>query len=226
MLLSRLLLPAPPYKIVVVSQYVAIATTDAFVSVYDVSLLKVTLSRISFGHMTSQIKDVTLTKGGVPVVTTTENAYAFDTKMDGWIEMKNSSEQSEIYQTQFTLPSSLPNMVPLQTIQRTSFTQTITGNRFDMESSTLSYLESQLSRCLTLRSSFEYEHWLKCYINYLVEKNMSERLREFCMSLDSNNGLYHRKETLQNILSIIATNTGLQRVYSELRDIFNSKHFL
>ena len=194
---------------------------------YDTSLLKTTLSKISFGHMTTQIQDITLTKGGVPVVVTTENAYAYNGHMDAWMELKSAIERSEIYLSQFSLPSETPSLSPLQTIQRQTTSRSIDGSTSQLghnENYTLAYLESQLSRCLSLRSSFEYEHWLKCYVKYLVDRSMSDRLREFCVALDVN-GLYHRKEIIQNILSIIATNTVLQRVYCELRDIFNSKHF-
>lgn len=231
LLISRILLAMPPYKLQLVEHHLLIATINGTLSVYDLSLFKVILKGVSFSHMITSsisISDITLTKTGLPVVmTTVGGAYAYHTHMELWIELKNAFETSEIYTPNFPSPSLLPSPLPLQSIQysREDLSASNIGHHSDVNS-TLMFLESQLCRCVTLSSSLEYEYWLKSYVTYLVSKDLVERLREYCVSNladDSSNPvpLYQRREVMGKVLNIIASNTKLQRLYAELKEMFN-----
>ena len=194
------------------------------------------LCNLSFGHMitdSTHIQDIVLTKSGLPVVMTTIATYVYHLPINGWIELENPLELSEISGSSLAVPPTLATLTPLQSLQQLAGNAGMTSfrNQFDKDGGTLYHLENQLCRSAILNSSFEYEHWSKCYVSYLVEKGLTDRLRDYCMSLVQGNGSnvlellsIRRADVLQEMLQVISSNTEMQRLYCELRDAFDSIH--
>ncbi len=114
--------------------------------------------------------------------------------------------------------------------------------------STLTYLESQISRSSYLASPGEYRKWCRAYVQYLVRNGMEDRLREFCgqfsapvsalppstttTTTTTTTSLggpilggpgelvlgFTRVEMLREFMSMVAKNHKLQRLYSELKE--------
>lgn len=193
--------------------------------------------RVAFGHVisgSSECVDIELTKTGVPVVVTTRGAHAYHSSMDGWVELSNPMDSSEIYSTSFSLSKptgAVSSVLPLQSLQE--MVHVNKANSLQSDGSTLAYLESQLFRSATLSSSLEYEQWIKSYVTYLVNKTHTERLREYCIALrteGTTEGIRpltvlqcNRAKILNDILTIIATNPNMQRLYGELKEVFESE---
>jgi protein HIRA/HIR1 len=230
LLFPRLQLQGSPYKVVTVTTYVAIATTQCRLFVYDMSLVKVILEGVPFDHVISNsthLVDIVLMKNGTPVVMTTNGSYVYHLPIAGWVELSNPKEKSEIYSPKLMLsPDQRSATMPLQSIQELvvgGASVTTPTHITDRESSTLLYLEAQLHRCTMLGSSLEHTHWLKTYVRYLVDKNLPERLKEYCTTALMNNRQFHEQDiVMSDVLSIVATNPSLQRLHKELQDIFDS----
>ena len=142
-------------------------------------------------------------------------------------------DSSEIYSTSFLLSKptgAVSSVLPLQSLQEMIHVNK--ANSLQSDGSTLAYLESQLFRSATLSSSLEYEQWIKSYVTYLVNKTHTERLREYCIALrtEGTEGIRpltvlqcNRAKILNDILTIIATNPNMQRLYGELKEVFESE---
>lgn len=181
----------------------------------------------------THIQDIVLTRSGLPVIMTTFSSYIYHLPVNGWIELENPLELSEISGSSLAVPPTLATLTPLQSLQQLAGKAGITSlqNQFDKDGGTLYHLENQLCRSVILNSSFEYEHWSKCYVSYLVEKGLTDRLRDYCMSLVQDNGSnvlellsIRRADVLQEMLQVISSNTEMQRLYCELRDTFDFVH--
>ena len=243
LLFSRILLSSHPCHLVTSSHFVVIATADASLSVYNTSTMTATLSNVKFGHIMTDpthLRDISLTSNGLPVISTHDCVYCFSNKMKTWFELSRSSETSIIHNSRFSLSSTLTELTPLRSLQNsTGLTglTSFTNNSDHSQNVTLVYLESQITRSQCLGSILECEHWIKCYVRYLVSEKLEEKLREFCMGLTkvpmkSNFGVVdvsncdtiltflgsHTRPLLQDCMTIIASNPKLQRLYCELRD--------
>ncbi|XP_003388580.1 PREDICTED: protein HIRA-like [Amphimedon queenslandica] len=232
-LVSRILLINDPFQLKVSSHYVAIATVNATLSVFDVTGTRSLVSGASFHHLLTAAGGATgginieITDTGVPVVMTTNQSYGYHYLMECWVELTHQKEAAQMN------PSASGTDIsthPLQYIQSVSGTRTSSTTVTSTEEC-LSFLESQLFRSSCLQSSVEYESLLKRYVTYLVNQSLSERLREVFMMLVSccnhtGQGLVPASvvtgPTLNQLLSIIATNTNLQRLYAELKLVFDS----
>ena len=234
LLLAKLLLQSLPHALKTTTHYLMAITADAHVSVWDTLSMKAVVRQVSFGHLfedKKQLHGSALTKTGIPVITVGSASYMFHTDMSAWMQVCSSNELSEIGRSDFDIRSSLPDSTPLDYIQRSSssrsdVTQMLLGLRSPSSSqaATLMFLESQVSRSLCLRSPLEYQHWTKAYIRYLVKEDMEDRLREFCMDFTGPCGCQgmvlglQKQALLRDLLTVVAGNAKLQRLYCELRD--------
>ena len=234
-LYSRFMLSAPPYQARVSGHLVLIATTDAKLSLYNMSVMTASLSNITFGHLLencSQPKcDITLSKSGQPVIVTSIGGFTYNPDMLVWTELYSSSEMSSVHNPSFALSSTLTEATPLNSIQHgtgisTSFptsSTTLSGRP-----QTLTFLENQISRCLSLQSTLEYSHWTRTYVQHLVKEDEEDRLREFVSEFVRQQqsarcvlGL-QRSVLAKEFLSLIASSTKMQRLYCELRELVDS----
>ena len=147
--------------------------------------------------------------------------------MSVWFELSNVQEQMDtIHTCSMHIPNILADAMPLQTLQE-AFKASLgtTAASRGAQQSTLKYLESQVLRSQALESALEHNHWIKSYVRFLVHETMEDRLREFCMELikslsrGSNPVLGGQGGAIvQELLTIIARNAKLQRLYTELSD--------
>jgi len=181
--------------------------------------------------------DFHLTKTGLPVVHIGSSKFVHNTDMDCWMELCNSREKSELTTLQFQEAGI--DSLPLESLQKDLTAATSSGgSRGDAvgqmlrdiqhgsspQSSTLVFLESQISRCLCLKSPLEYQHWCKAYVQFLVKDNLETKLREFCSGFSVPSGKKDRVlgflkiNLLQDFITIVAKNPKFQRLYQELKD--------
>ncbi len=224
-----------PYNIFVSSHFVGIALTNGTLSVYDTSSFNVILNNISFSHLfsnASNLKSFSIVADGLPVVSTDRQVYCYNKNMQAWIELAGDSEHSIVRSSKFTMSSTVTELTPLRSLQHSVGFSSFSMTSLPSRSATLSYLEAQISRSTCLQSILECQHWIKCYVRYLVSESLEERLREFMSSLFGSTATGQQQQSssssfisnyctpllLKECLSLITTNTKLQRLYCELRD--------
>ena len=239
LLLARFAIPCAPHAMKVSGHSAMLVSADAHVTVWDLQRMEVVIREVSFSHLLrdgkNSLQSCSLTKTGAPVLTFPEASFMFHRNMGVWVELCNSSELSEIRGAETELNSAMYETTPLQQIQvSTAFgcettAQTLTRLRdTNAKSATVLFLESQISRSHSLKSPFEYQHWTKAYVQYLVKEGMEQRLREFCMKFcqpSEGQSLvlgFQRLVLLKDFLTVIAGNAKLQRLYCELRDALDS----
>ena len=98
------------------------------------------------------------------------------------------------------------------------------------QSAVLSYIDQQLAASFVMGSTTEYHFWLMALAQHLSKENMETRLREMCQYLigpvfkssksewDPNIVGNDKHEMLKEVLSILATNLRLQRIYTEFKE--------
>ena len=112
------------------------------------------------------------------------------------------------------LPSGSGNKALVSLHPFTTSSTTLSG-----QAQTLSFLENQISRCLSLQSTLEYRHWTCTYVQHLVKEDKEVRLREFVsefvrqqqQSVRCVLGLQH-SFLAKEFLSLIASSTKMQRL--------------
>lgn len=207
-----------------------------------------------------------MTRDGLPVLKIGSSSFVFNADMQCWMELASTSEISEIQASDLAppKPKSSTSLTSLEDLQRTlandddssvllqrvhhgaggsaSSSSSLSGSAHQQQ--TLAYLESQVSRCLCLKSPLEYRHWSRAYVQYLVHNDLEGRLREFCGQFCSPSGLggaggvaggkavavgagggaggevmgFEKLELLREWLGVIAKNHKLQRLYTELKE--------
>ena len=197
LLLARFSLPSPPHAVIVSDYCVLLVTADANVRVWDMQKMKLLVGETSFSHLLrrsekTSLSSCNLTTTGTPVVTLSNStSYLYHRDMCVWMEVSNSEEISEIRSgiaTDFEPTTTLSDITHLQRIQSAALSSHPTTARSltrlrdtDSKLSTAGFLESQISRSLSLESPVEHRHWCGVYVRYLVREGLEERLREFCM---------------------------------------------
>ena len=245
LLLARFSLPSPPHTLRVSSYCAMLVAADASVRVWDLQKMEQVVRETSFAHLLRRggsgkvtLSGCTLTPAGTPVLTLSDfTSYLYHRDMEVWMEVSNSSEATEIragIATDFelTVTSEITHLQRIQSVALSSHSATphnLTRLRdADAKLSTASFLESQISRCLSLQSSTEYQHWCKAYVKFLVKHCMEERLREFCVQFcrPGAGGQqvlgFGTQAMARDFLSVIAGNAKLQRLYCELRDALDT----
>ena len=211
-------------------------------SVWDTRSMKAIIKRCSFHGVLQDSRlppdDYHLTKSGLPVVQVGSNSFLYNLDMECWMELWNSSEKSEMKALE-SAKMSTEDLFPLERLQKDSASASSRSDSVGQmlrdiqhgsspQSRTLVYLESQISRCLCLKSPLEYRHWCKVYIQFLVKDNLEGRLREFCSEFSIPCGRnetvlgFKKTELLQDFLAIVAKNPTFQRLYMELKDTLES----
>ena len=243
LLIARLLLPEVCFELKVESHFALAVLRSAHLSVWDVRSVEALVRNASFSHLLQSAKqgpdECLLTKHGQPVVRVGGNSYIFNTDVESWMELASTREASEVQPPHLGASSSssvAAGPLPLDSLQK----RTRAPGRDDSlglmlqqahiggassTTSTLAYLESQISRSLCVRSPLEYRSWGKAYVQFLVKNNMEGRLREFCGKFSGPLGSHEgdlvlgfsRGELLAVFLAIIAKNPKLQRLYSEFK---------
>ena len=220
-----------PYCIFVSSHFVGVAVTNATLSVYDTSSFSAILNNVSFSHLfssASDLKTFSIIDDGLPVIATDKQVYCYNRNMQAWIELVGDSEHSIVRSSKFTMSSTVTELTPLRSLQHSVGFSSFSTSSLPSRSATLSYLEAQIGRSTCLRSVLECQHWVKWYVRYLVSESLEDRLREFMLSLFGGTeqqpsssfsvANYCTPLLLKECLSLITTNTKLQRLYCELRD--------
>ena len=228
LLSARLNLPAKPYALKLQAYHVMVVTCDAQVMVWNFFSMTNVFPRVSFSSLLddkANLRSSLVTKEGLPVLVFEKTAFAYNKEMEAWMELYNQAELSEIQiSASDTLPAAL---YPLEDIQKHcegSGEIPFLPAKNNALNSTLTYVESQISRSLCLQSSLEYHRWVMTYVRCLVKENMEEQLREFCLQftgpLDSQRAVlgYRKQVLLKEMLKIVLENGKLQRLYRELSD--------
>lgn len=238
LLMARIVLPAGPHAVRVSGYSVMVVTADARVRVWNTQKMESVVQEAAFGHLIQSkrntLQSCSLTKSGVPVLSFPEGSYMYSKDMGVWMELCHASELSEIRGSDTELKIGVYESMSLQQVQNSAAfgadttAQTLANLRDrNTRSSTLSFLESQISRSHGLQSPFEYQHWTKAYVKYLVKEGMEQRLREFCMKFCGPvPGVvlgFRSQALLKEFLAVIAGNAKLQRLYCELRDALDSR---
>lgn len=244
LLVGKLFLPDTCYALKVESRFLMALLCSSRLTVWDTQGMSVLVQDVPFGHLLQSGKQAQapdkclLTKDGLPVLKISSSCFIFNTDMRIWMELGNAKETSEIHKPEFNFPSksqgdALSSSLDFlqKSLQSTSSRDDSVGlmlqqvrNTGVSQPSTLAYLESQISRCLCVRSPAEYKHWSKAYVQYLVKNNLESRLREFCGKFSVASGDFElvlgfdKMEMLREFLVIIAKNHKLQRLYSELKE--------
>lgn len=98
------------------------------------------------------------------------------------------------------------------------------------QSAVLSYIDQQLAASFVMGSTTEYHFWFMALAQHLSKENMETRLREMCQYLigpvfkssksdwDSKIVGNDKHDMLREVLTILATNLRLQRIYSEFKE--------
>ena len=241
LLLARFSIPSPPHKVRVGGYNAMLVMADGRVSVWDMQKMEQLISDESFAHLLlrdskTQLQNCSLTRTGTPVLTLSDSTgYLYHRGMGVWMEVLNWNEDSEIcgIGTEFDW-TDMTDMSSLQRLQTATLSGSTVGTLTrlrdsDAKLSTVSFLESQISRSVSLHSVVEYQHWCKVYVQYLVKESMEVRLREFCMQYCRPGSV--RETTVvgfgipamvKDFLPVIAGNAKLQRLYCELRDAVDS----
>ena len=142
--------------------------------------------------------------------------------MQALTELHSASRNlmSSIHNSSFTLCSTLTEATPLSSIQQGSISFPSTSSILSGRAQTLTFLENQISRCLSLQSTLEYRHWTCIYVQHLLKEDEEERLREFVSEFVRQQqrcvpGLQH-SDLAKQFFSLIASSTKMQRLYCEL----------
>ncbi len=241
LLLGRLILQEACYDLKVESHSVMAVLCCGMLSVWNTKTMKSLLRDVSFAQFLRGSKTgpdaCLLTQQGLPVIRIGGNSFIFNSDMQSWMELVSSVEISEIQnqkynfvsQSQQPIASSLDSLQkPFQATRKDSVGLMLQHIRSSgSQSSTLAYLEGQISRSFCLMSPLEYKHWCLTYVKYLVKDNLEGKLREFCRIFSFPAGKteivlgFNKLDLLQEFLVIIAKNTKLQRLYSELKEIID-----
>ena len=246
MLLARFSTPAP--HDVKVSGYCAmLVTADASVRVWDMQKTEVLVRDTSFAHLLKRSEKVSLSSCnlapvGTPILSLSDStSYLYHSGMGAWMEVSNVNENTEIrggIVADFEATTSMER-AHLQRIQSAALSShhPTTGQSLSRlrdtngKLATASFLESQMSRSLSLQSPVEHQHWCRVYVKFLVREGLEERLREFCMQFCRPGGGggeggvvlgFGVRGMARDFLSDIAGNAKLQRLYCELRDALDS----
>jgi protein HIRA/HIR1 len=236
LLLARFSIPCPPHTVKVSGYNAMLVTADARVSVWDMQKMEIVVRNASFAHLLQDkktlLQNCTLTNTGIPVLTLTDStSYLYHVNMGVWVEVCHSNEHTEVGGMGAELDTTKTEIASLQKLQSAALlgskttAQTLSRLRdSNVKLANVSFLESQISRSLSLNSPYEYQHWCKAYVRYLVKEGMEVRLREFCMEFcrPGVEGMmvlgFQRQEMLKDFLALVAGNAKLQRLYCELRD--------
>ena len=221
--------------------FLMVMTCSAHISIWDTRKMKAVLKDCSFRSILHEPKlppdELHLTKYGLPVLSINSNSFIYNLDMECWMELRNSREISEIRTLHFSISDS-PNKdtLPLNYLQKDDLTGCSARSdsvglmlrdirtSSSAQSCTLTYLESQISRSLCLKSPQEYQHWCKTYVQFLVKDNLEGRLREFCSGFSTPTGRneivlgFCKEKLLQEFLTLVAKNPKFQRFYLELRE--------
>eukprot|EP00794_Sanderia_malayensis_P014352 gene14352-15848_t len=209
----------------------------------DVSKQKATISKESLQHLLKglSITRTFITQNGTPVLSLSDSsAYSFSSSLSAWIQLTNvedvlQSASSYSSCTQVQKPTgtlhSIQNPVARLTRLITSELKTCTSKQ---QTCTISHLENQMCASLSLGSAEEYHFWLMTYARYLVQSGEESKLREICEDLlgpchqrsDSGDNeawqntilVFRKRDLLQEVLPIIASNLRFQRLYTEFKD--------
>ncbi|KAK3595749.1 hypothetical protein CHS0354_025378 [Potamilus streckersoni] len=188
-----------------------------------------------------------LTPEGVPIFTlSTNRSYSFLPDMACWTMLY---DQADPLQHCSDHHSSIPKgsikvsgpLASLQSSQERPHHQSgrlLQSGHSLQQVSTVSYLESQVSASLFLKSPAEYKFWITTYVHYLIKEGMETKLREICNDLlgpvyktlgSSGSTTWqewilglNKRDLLREILPLMATNLSLQRLYTEYHDQLES----
>ena len=251
MLLARFSVPSPPHNIKVSGYYAMLITADASVRVWDMQKTEVVVKDTSFAHLLKRSEKVSLcscnlTAMGTPILSLSDStSYIYHSGMAVWMEVCNSNENAEIrggiaIDSELTIATEIAHLQRIQSAalsDHSTTAQSLSRLRdTDSRLATASFLESQISRSLSLQSPVEHQHWCRVYVRFLAKEGLEERLREFCMQFcqPAGGGGRGGKEEegmvlgfgvrgmARDFLSDIAGNAKLQRLYCELRDALDS----
>lgn len=233
LLLAKVILPSPPHALKCDGHHVMVVSCDAHVTVWDIHSMRAEIRRADFRHLLEggrRLVGSSVTPNGTPILNLPPCSYMYHRDLGLWMEVASGGEYTEFQDPSFSLSRTIKETTPLDQIQTSSGTRgdvSLNMSRLQRPNSQralLGYLESQISRSLSLQSVVEYEHWSKTYVRYLVKESLEDRLREFCLNFATPCGRdamvlgLHKKTLLREFLLVVGGNHKLQRLYCELRD--------
>ncbi|XP_038059623.1 protein HIRA-like [Patiria miniata] len=228
------------------SRYAMAITSLGMLYVWDLKRLKAIIRKESLlpimkgGDVT--ITNSLVTEHGVPAVSLSNGrSYSYSSSMSCWMLLSQQGDcLSQCSDHHSCQPSqdALQGSGPLTTLHGQSLRAgrqsrgMFHSNHSLKLSSTMSYLENQLSAAQALKSAQEYRFWLLTYVRYLVQEEQEARLRDICSELlgpfyreDVKESLWQPMETglskhdlLEEILPIIGSNLKMQRLYTEYKE--------
>ncbi|XP_065828482.1 protein HIRA-like isoform X2 [Oscarella lobularis] len=185
---------------------------------------------------------VQLTEEGIPIVSlSNQTSCAFDSSLGTWILLQDASDSAKSSASIHSYISGLDFALgPLASIQggaeltrRQGVERLQSLDAGHQRLATEAYLESQVASALTLRSSKEYHFWLLAYVKCLTKQGIERKLRDICLELAGpptpvlgRKGRTHdsfilgflKHDLLKELLSIMASNSSLQRLISEIHE--------
>ena len=185
-------------------------------------------------------RDVSIVSTGIvdngsPLIcVSTGKSFLFNHDFGTWTMVSNSHDLLNSCTDQ--KPHSFdPRSLPLSTLQsqtksNKSLHTLFLSNANLQQSAVLSYIDQQLAASFVMGSANEYHFWLMALAQHLSQENMETRLREICQYLigplfKSAKSQWEPKilgnskhDMLKEVLSIIASNLRLQRLYTEFKE--------
>lgn len=236
---TPIILNAPIARLMCSGYKIMIITTKAILWLWDFTNHKVIIKEESLLPLLIG-NDVTIlstgiTDSGSPLIcVSTGKSYIFNVQFGSWTLISNSNDILNSCTDQ--KPHSFdPSSLPLSSIQsQTKFNKSMhtlfLNNPYLQQTAVLSYIDQQLAASFVIGSTKEYRFWLMSLAQQLSKDNMESRLREMCQYLigplfKSSKSEWDPKilgndkhEMLKEVLSILASNLRLQRLYTEFKE--------
>lgn len=228
--------------------YVLTITTKALLSVWDATKLKSVLRNENLSHVIpdklTKIDSCQISDRGVPIISLSNGrSYTYSLDLACWLLVADNADALQVCSDyhQFTPPGSEFKhkgfLSSIQAVRQNS--GNIASKMFSSshplkKASTISHLESQIAASVAVNSREEYYYWLLTYVKYLVQEGQEEKLKEVCQDLlgplfPSKSQVWEPKtmgrskhDLLQEILPLIGSNLGLQRLFTEYSEQLES----
>ncbi|XP_059485456.1 protein HIRA [Neocloeon triangulifer] len=249
--LPPLQLSGRPSRLIVSRGHIFVLTVKGMLSVWDVPAKKAVLVDKSITHLLDKNASVVscqVMENGNPVLTlSTGKLYLYCNQLKAWTLLgdgRDPVQQSSshllyanaVTQSGNLSASPMPPLTALQSASKVHFRSNLSSASGPATSCTLTFLEQQMASSRLLQSSRDYHLWLSAFVRFLVHEGMEARLRLIFDELlgpahphsansrswdDKIMGL-SKHQLLQEMLTVVASNLSLQRLYSEYNDLLES----
>lgn len=219
----------------------AAVTANGRVAVWDLERGEGVLAPVSIRELVPSgvtVSNLTLMDDGSPMISLTNGkGYVYSKKMSAWIICCDGTDPLWIC-ARGSVGRLSASSAPLAALQaatlryrpRETALQTCSQGPYQL-GATVSWLETQISSCLHLRSPREYRHWMTTLASHLMQHGSEKRLR---MMLDELLGPSHctskptkwkkeilgisKHDMLEDVLAMLGKQLRWQRLYVEYTD--------